>query len=236
MVAGVSEVHPPGLRRAAGAVGDPKLHAEGLRRPPDGSTERAVAHDAKPPAAQFPDRVLEKAELLALLPGARADEGVVLPQTMGEQQKHPHHVLHDRRRAVVAQVADGHGVFAGRIEVDVVGAGGGERDQFQRRCRGDGLAAYPELVDEYGPGARDRRGDTRLRRLRTKLELRERTQETRRVEVVAVADRGIVEKHGPHGSGSQGPGINETWKTFSRQGLTLVKRRRAGAGRLAPIF
>jgi hypothetical protein len=93
--------------------------------------ECAVTHDAELAPREFPDRKVEQAELVAARPGPQPHQRVVLAQALRQQQHRAEHVLHDRGRAVVAQVADADAALAGGLEVDIVGARGGEHDELE---------------------------------------------------------------------------------------------------------
>jgi len=101
------EVVPASVRFTAGSVGHPHLHAEReTGRPRHPLAERTVPDDAELASGEFTQREVEQAELVVARPRTRANQRVVLPQVLRQQQHRSQHVLHHGRRAVVAQVAD----------------------------------------------------------------------------------------------------------------------------------
>ncbi len=183
---------------AAWTVRDQHFHAECGRCMGHATAERPVADDAEPAAHEFTDREVEQAELLAALPGARAHQGVVLAQSLREQQQHAEDVLHDRGRAVVAQVAHRDTALARRHEVHVVRAGRGQRDEPQRRGRLDDLARDAQLVHQHDLAAGDMCGDVLLRGVFPDLEARQCIVQRARIEVAVETDGGVIEEYRGH--------------------------------------
>ena len=116
---------------------------------------------------------------------------------MGQGQQQREHVLRDRRRAVVAQVADRDPGFTGRGEIDIVDAGRGECDQPQRRVGADRRAVDHGLVGEDGFASSDAAWYVRLRGPVVDHDAGEGAFERAGVEV-AVADRAEVQEHRTH--------------------------------------
>ena len=154
------EVDAVRLRRATWSVRDDHLHAEGrLAGARDGAAERTPADDAQDAAAQFADGVVQQPEARGARPGAVHSLARVLGEVVREVQQHAEHMLHDRGRAVIADVADRHATLARRREVDVVGAGGRETDDPQRPGPLDQLAVQADLVGQHHLAACDARRD-----------------------------------------------------------------------------
>ncbi len=72
-------------------------------------------------------------------------------------------MLHDRRRGVVADVANGDVAFAGGGQIHVVGAGRREADQAQRGQCFKARAVEPNLVDQQHLAAGSPGADLRVR-------------------------------------------------------------------------
>ena len=112
-------------------LGDQHAHAErvlrGLRH---GAPERAVTHDAENLAGELADRRARHGELFGARPGAVDGGLAVFAKAVREQQDRAEHVLRHGRGAVVADIAHRDAEFARGLEIDVVGAGGGEADEL----------------------------------------------------------------------------------------------------------
>ena len=192
------EVDAPGFAFTARAVCHQCGHAEralaGLR---DGAAEHAPADDAQRPARQQPDGVVEHGEVRAAAPAAVHGDPGVVTEAVGQVQYDTQHVLRDRWRAVVADVAHRDAVLARGFDVDVVGAGGGQRDESQLRRCGDDLAGDPQLVQQHDGAPGDVLGDVALGRGAPQFQAGHGRLEPGRVEV-ADADRGVVEEDGTH--------------------------------------
>ena len=122
----------PGCRAPPGRFGDQHFHAERQRgRARDGLAQHAVPDDAEPAAGQFAQRIVEQQNCSPRCHAPERTSSVVLAQALVQQQQHAERVLHHRRRAVVAQVADADAALACRLEVDIVGAGRRQHQQLQ---------------------------------------------------------------------------------------------------------
>ena len=126
---------------------------------------------------------------------AAAHQRLVIAKPVGEREQQREHVLHDRGRAVIAQVANGDAPCARRSEIHVVHAGRGQRDQPQLRIRRDHRARDDRLVGEHGLHAGDATGDLRGGRLRVQLDAGCDALERSGIEIAA-ADGAEVEKDG----------------------------------------
>ena len=189
------------FRRTADAIREPHVHPERRRDLGDAAAERAVADDPERAARELANRVIEHRELIRALPRAGLQRAIVLAHLVREREQHGPHVLHDGGRAVVADVAHGDAALAGGIEVDVVGAGRGERDELQLRVALDALARDPGLVDQHDLAARNAFVHCGVRRVVVQLEAGEHVEERSRVEIAAERDGGVVEERGLHRGG-----------------------------------
>jgi hypothetical protein len=106
-------------------------------------------------------------------------------------------VLRDRCGAIVAQVADRDPGLPGRIEIDVVHAGRGERDEAQRGIGADRRAVDHRLVGEDSFASSDAAWYVRLLRPVVDHDAGQGALERAGVEV-AVADRTEVQEHRTH--------------------------------------
>jgi hypothetical protein len=148
-------------------------------------------------AGELADRPVEHRELRAARPGAVDRRARVVGDAVRQRQHHAEHVLRDRGRAVVADVADRDAMVARGLEVDVVGAGRGQRDQLQRRRRGDQRAVDAQLVQQHDLMPRDARRHVVLPGRRQQLQPGDRTQQPTRVQV-ARAHSFVVEEYRLH--------------------------------------
>ncbi len=128
---------------------------------------------------------------------------MVVGEAVREAEEHRKDVLHDRRRAVVAQVADCDAVLTRGGDIHVVDAGRGQRDEPKLRICRDGRAIDHGLVGEYRLEPRDPRWHIGLRSLAVNHDAGHDAFERARVEIT-VADRAEVEKHRAHGTFSRG--------------------------------
>ena len=145
----------------AGAGRYPHRHAELARNARNTLSQCAVSDDTERHRGQFPNGVVQHAEVGGALPVARMNRCVIALEAVGQREQHAEHVLDDRLRTVVPNVGDRDAVFFRAGRVDVVGAGCGERYQFQLRRLFEQLARQANLVGEddlrIGDSYRDRR-------------------------------------------------------------------------------
>ena len=96
-----------------------------------GLPQRAETHDAENLAGEFADGCTGYGELFGARPGA-VDRGLtVFAKTVRQKKDRAEHVLRHGHGAVVADIAHRDAEFARGLEIDVVGAGGGEADESQ---------------------------------------------------------------------------------------------------------
>ena len=101
---------------------------------------------------QIRDVVIEEAELAALLP-APLQQRLAPAEEVARQGQHQRHgVFRYRGARVVADVADTDVGGAARLQIHVVAAGGGQRDEFQVRQLGQLGGADAHLVDDGDAG------------------------------------------------------------------------------------
>ena len=149
-------------------------------------------------AAEFADREVEHRELRSCTPAPVGRDARVIGIAVRQRENRAEHVLHDRGRAVIADIAHGDAALARRGEVDIVGAGRGERDQAQGRRRLDQLARDARLVDQQDGHAGDAPCHGVGGRGVVKRQVRAGVPEARGIEIVR-GDGGVVEEHGTQG-------------------------------------
>jgi len=97
---------------------------------------------------QIADRVIEKAELLGTLPASVGDRLPIGEDVARQRQQHRQYVLGNGMRGVATDVRDDDAAHAAGLEVDVVGAGRGDRDHLQGGQRGDQFGVDLQFVDD----------------------------------------------------------------------------------------
>ncbi len=200
------QLHTSRRRGLTGTAGNHDAHVERrLRTLRHGATERAVADDSQHPAGQLADVVIEHGELGRVRPGPVDRESGEFAQAMRMRQYHGQHMLHHRAAAVVAHIADRHGVIARRFQINVVGARRRDTDEPQLRIRLDERAGDVQLVGEDDLGSRHPRRNLRDRRDIVQHDVGEYALERAHVKI-AIADGGEIKEygfdcHGPHYTG-----------------------------------
>ncbi|MNC32677.1 hypothetical protein D3C75_810400 [compost metagenome] len=159
-----------------------------------------MAEQAESLAFQFDDGEVQQAELAGLLPASGAYRGLVVGQAGGQGEQQHQGVLGHRRGAVALAVAHGDTVGAGGVEVDVVGAGGGDQYQLEFGTGGEGGGVQLHLVADRHLRALEAFGDLLRCGLLVQHQRAEHLAQRRQVEVAKV-EGGMVEEYGSgHGA------------------------------------
>lgn len=102
-----------------------------------------------------PDRLIQYAEARAAGPGAGYRQFPVAQQVGGQGQQQREHMLYHRRCRVVTYVADRDPALPRKLEIHVVGTGGGNADQLGRPGPGQQTAVQRQLVADDDLGRPD---------------------------------------------------------------------------------
>ena len=146
-------------------------------------------------AGELDDRVVQQAELAALLPAALGDRRLIIRKAGCQRQQQRQRMLRDRRRAVRLAIAHGYAQSTGGSQVDVVDARGGDQNQLQVRAGGKRLVAHRDLVDDGHLGTAQSLDDVLCWGLLVTVEGLEGIAQGGEIQV-ALVERGEVEKDG----------------------------------------
>src|SRR3990172_2394744 len=153
--------------------------------------------DAEEVALQFADRIGKGRELASFFPAAGVYQSIVVMEPMRQREQHGKYMLHDRRCAIVAQVADRDTRGTGRGDVDVVDTRRGQRYEPEPRVPGDRGAVDDRLVGEHDLETGDACADLVGESLLMDYQAGQHALERPGVEV-AVADCAKVQKYRAH--------------------------------------
>ena len=134
------------------ALGVTYRHPHSLGPLAERLTQGSLADDAKLLAVQIHDVVIEEAELAALLPAPLQQRLAPAEEVARQGQHQCHGVFRHRGARVVADVAYPDVGGAARLQIHVVAAGSGERDEFEFRQLGQLGGADAHLVDDGDAG------------------------------------------------------------------------------------
>src|SRR5579875_4128323 len=137
-----------GQTRLLDDVVSQNLLTKGLGDPPHRLADRAIADNANCRAAHVADGVVEKTELVAFLPAARAHIVAVGEEAAAKRESQREDMLRDRVEGVIADIRNDDAVRLAIGLVHDIGAGRRDSDQFeiwQARKRG---FAHWHLVDD----------------------------------------------------------------------------------------
>ena len=112
------------------------------------SSEGAVADDAKRLPGEFADRVIERGEGIAALPGAGIDHGLITVELSCQRQNQGEHMLDNSRSTVITYVRDCDTARSCRCDIDIIATGRRQNDEFQLPIRLHGLSVDSGLVDD----------------------------------------------------------------------------------------
>ncbi len=145
--------------------------------------------------AQLPDGMREHGVLLVGRPRSVHGQPRVVGQMLREAQDHRPDVLRHRGAAIGAHVAHGDAAFPGRDQVDVVGARGGQRDQFEIGRPLQALAGQLHLVEQGDSRAPDAIRDLRVGGRGAKADIARGPAQRRGIQV-AGGDGVVIQKYG----------------------------------------
>ena len=184
--------------RRARPVAHDHPHAERLGGLGHRAPQLSPTDDTEGAPRELSDGIGELVEFSAG-PGSIDGQSVPAGEMLRETQDQGPDVLRHRGRAITADVAHRDTELLRRLEIDVIGAGGGQYDQLQVGRRTELGARQFHLVEKHDVRRADTLGNLRLL---GEVAIADRSHDfvdRRRVEAaVAVADGFVIQEYGTH--------------------------------------